>query len=84
MHIAWGSLGLVAVVSLAAAVAVIALVSFALVGLSARARTEPGGPDDGAAPPLSPTAGTAVAAVFDPTSFGPGVSESAIIIEALD
>jgi len=40
MGIAWGSLLMVCVVSLAAGVAVVALVAFALVGLSARA-TQP-------------------------------------------
>ena len=61
--IAWGSLGLVAVVSLVAAVAVTVLVSFALVGLAARASTV-GGPEDGAPTSrMSPATGTAVAAV---------------------
>ena len=58
MSIAWGSLGLVAVVSFTAAVVVIALVSFALVGLAARTPS-PDGPE----PALSPGAGTAVAGV---------------------
>ena len=62
MSIDWASLGLVAVVSLAAGVAVVALVSFALVGLSARVPPTPGGPEDGA-PTLSPAAGTAIAGV---------------------
>ena len=48
MHIAWGSLLVVFLVSFAAAVAVVALVSFALVSLS-------GSPDSGA------TTGTALA-----------------------
>jgi hypothetical protein len=63
MSIAWGSLLVVCVVSLAVGVAVVALVAFALVGLSARAARTVGGPDDGAAPPLSATTGTAVAAL---------------------
>jgi hypothetical protein len=59
MNIDWGSLGLVAVVSLAAAVAVVALVSFAFVGLSAREV-----PVEGAArSPLSPAVGATVAAI---------------------
>ncbi|MDD7938900.1 hypothetical protein PHK61_10770 [Actinomycetospora lutea] len=62
MSIDWGSLGLVVAVSLAAGVAVVVLVSFALVGLSAREHPRPGGPDDGA-PSLGPRAGTAVAVV---------------------
>ena len=62
MTMAWGSLLVVCVVSLAIGVAVVALVAFALVGLSARARVPAGGPDDGT-PSLSPTAGSAVAGV---------------------
>jgi hypothetical protein len=63
MEIAWGSLFLVFVVSLAVGVAVVAfvaLVAFALVGLSARQRALVGGPHDGAST-LSPGAGTAIA-----------------------
>ena len=59
MSIAWGSLLVVCVVSLAVGVAVVVLVAFALVGLSAR-RVPVGGPHDGA-PTLGPSAGTAVA-----------------------
>ena len=55
MTIAWGSLGLVAIVSFAAAIAVTALVSFGIVGLAARAPRA-----DGPEPALSPGAGTAV------------------------
>ena len=62
MHVAWGSLVIVCVVSLALGVAVVALVSFALVGLSARERAAVGGPHDGA-PALSAGVGTAVAAI---------------------
>jgi hypothetical protein len=58
MSVAWGSLGLVAIVSLAAAVVVTALVSFGIVGLAARA-PRPDGPE----PALSPQAGTAVGAM---------------------
>ncbi|MFP5020251.1 hypothetical protein [Pseudonocardia phyllosphaerae] len=68
MGIKWESLGLVSVVSLGVSVAVVALVSFALVGLSARASAKaaaanPGGPHDGAAPPLNANVGTAIAGV---------------------
>jgi hypothetical protein len=59
----WGSLGIVAAVSLAAGVAVVVLVALALVGLSARVRQPVGGPEDGAAPRLGAGAGTGVAAV---------------------
>jgi hypothetical protein len=58
--IAWGSLLMVCVVSLAVGVAIVVLVAFALVGLSARQRTPVGGPDDGA-PTLSSGTGTAIA-----------------------
>lgn len=57
MDIDWGSLAVVGVVSLAAAVAVVVLVAFALVGLSARTAPAEGGGT------LSPGAGTAVAAL---------------------
>jgi hypothetical protein len=60
MGIAWGSLAIVCVISLAVGVAVVALVAFALVGLSARAHVPAGGPDDGA-PTISPGAGIAIA-----------------------
>ncbi|GAA5131646.1 hypothetical protein [Pseudonocardia adelaidensis] len=63
MSIAWGSLLVVCVVSLAVGVAVVALVAFALVGLSARAAQPVGGPGDGARPPVSPAAGTTIAAI---------------------
>lgn len=62
MSIDWAALGLVVAVSLTAGVAVVLLVSLALVGLSARVRREPGGPDDGA-PTLGPRAGTVTAVV---------------------
>ena len=42
MHIAWGSLGIVLLVSLVAAVAVVTLVAFALVALSGRSVDSPG------------------------------------------
>ena len=60
MEIAWGSLFLVFVVSLAVGVAVVVLVALALVGLSARQRALVGGPHDGAST-LGPGAGTAIA-----------------------
>ncbi len=56
MNIAWGSLLIVLVVSLAASVLVVSLVSFALVGLGARAA----GLDTRPAT-MSPGTGTAVA-----------------------
>jgi hypothetical protein len=58
MSIAWGALGLVAIVSFAAAVVVTALVSFGIVGLAARS-PRPDGPE----PALSPSTGTAVSVV---------------------
>lgn len=61
MNIAWGSLLTVCVVSIAVGVAVVSLVAFALVGLSARAARPAGGPDDGAAPPVSAPGGTTIA-----------------------
>jgi hypothetical protein len=60
MTVAWGSLFLVFVVSLAVGVAVVVLVAFALVGLSTRQRALAGGPNDGA-PTLNPVTGTAIA-----------------------
>lgn len=63
MGIAWGSLFLVFVVSLAVGVMIVALVAFALVGLSARERAAVGGPHDGATSGLSASTGTAVAGV---------------------
>ena len=55
----WGALGLVGIVSLAVAVAVVVLVSFAIVGLSAPEHSL-GGTGTGA---ISPAAGTAIAAL---------------------
>jgi hypothetical protein len=60
MVIHWGSLLMVGIVSLAASVAVVVLVAFALVGLAARSGApRPGGGTSA----LSPAAGTAVACV---------------------
>jgi hypothetical protein len=65
MIINWGALGVVAVVSLVIGVLIVVLVSFALVGLSAR---EPDHPDEAlviarTGSGLSRTAGTVIAAV---------------------
>lgn len=65
MTINWGALGIVATVSLVIGVLVVALVSFALVGLSAR---EPGPTDEALSidrdrSGLAPATGTAIAAV---------------------
>ena len=62
MSIAWGSLLVVCVASLVIGVAVVVLVAFALVGLSARVHVPAGGPEDGA-PSLSPGAGSAIAGI---------------------
>jgi hypothetical protein len=59
MNIDWGSLGVVAIVSLAVSVAVVSLLAFAIVGLSAREHSLSGG--GSTAGVLSPSAGTAVA-----------------------
>ncbi|MFR9801154.1 hypothetical protein ACL02T_02495 [Pseudonocardia sp. RS010] len=56
MNIAWGALGTVVIAALVIGVAVIALVSFALVGLSARSRPSIAGRRG-----LGPATGTAVA-----------------------
>jgi hypothetical protein len=56
VNISWAALGTVVVVSLVVGVAVIALVAFALVGLSARSQPATVGRRG-----LSPAAGTAVA-----------------------
>ena len=71
MTINWGSLGIVAVVSLAVGVLVVVLVSLALVGLSAREAATHGEPVSADDTPIigrgsstmSPAAGTAVAGV---------------------
>jgi hypothetical protein len=71
MSINWGALGVVTLVSLAAGVLIVVLVSLALVGLSAREPSQEGelvSVDDTpiigrGGSDLSPAAGTAVAAV---------------------
>ena len=62
MGIAWGSLLIVCLISLAVGVAIVVLVAFALVGLSARVQVPAGGPEDGA-PTLSPGTGSAIAGI---------------------
>lgn len=67
MHINWGALLIVAFVSFGSAVGVVALIAFALLGLSARAGSTTAGhtgiAEDGSRIGLSPTAGTLVAAL---------------------
>jgi hypothetical protein len=58
VHIYWASLVTVAVVASAAALSVVLLVAFALVGLSARSVD---GPDGGDASGIRPGVGTAIA-----------------------
>ena len=60
MDIDWGSLAVVGIVSLGVSIAVVVLVAFALVGLSARDRTAA---PTGAGTALGPAAGTATAVV---------------------
>ena len=61
MHIDWATLAAIAVVSAAAALTVVLLVAFALVGLSASSGRRLEGPGDGGAPGRRPAAGTALA-----------------------
>lgn len=63
MYIDWASLIKVAVVAAAAALAVVLLVAFALVGLSARSGLPADGPDAGDASGIRPGVGTAIAAL---------------------
>ena len=63
MHIEWASLAGVAVVAAAAALTVVLLVAFALVGLSSRSASRVDGPDGDSAPGVHPAVGTAVAAL---------------------
>jgi hypothetical protein len=62
VHIAWGSLATIAVVAAAAALTVVLLVSFALVGLSAFSTDRTKGTGDGSAPGVQ-FAGRAIAAL---------------------
>jgi hypothetical protein len=62
VHIAWGSLAVIAVVAAAAALTVVLLVSFALVGLSAFSAERVEGARDGSVP-VARVAGRAVAAL---------------------
>ena len=59
MNIDWGSLGIVGIVSLAVSVVIVALVSFALVGFSAKEHAVAGTGSGG----LSPSAGQAIGVV---------------------
>ena len=61
MHIDWASLVAVAVVAAAAALTVVLLVAFALVGLSARPGLPADGPEGGDASGTRPGVGTAIA-----------------------
>jgi hypothetical protein len=61
VHIDWATLVTVAVVAAAAALSVVLLVAFALVGLSARSRLPVDGPDGGNASGTRPGVGTAIA-----------------------
>jgi len=61
VHIDWATLGAIAVVAAAAALAVSLLVALALVGWSARTRRAVDGPDDAGAPAMRAGPGTAVA-----------------------
>jgi len=63
MHIDWASLISIAVVAAASALALVMLVSLALVGLSIRSGYRTGGPAGWSAPGARPTLGTAVAAL---------------------
>jgi hypothetical protein len=61
VHIDWATLTTVAVIAAAAALTVVLLVAFALIGLSARSRRRVVGPDDSGVSGTHPAAGTAVA-----------------------
>ena len=63
MHIDWPTLAAIAVVATAAALTVVLLVSFALVGWSARGGRRVDGPDLGRAPGTHTATGVAVAAL---------------------
>jgi hypothetical protein len=61
VHIDWATSAEIAVVATAAALTVVLLVAFALVGLSAHSGHRVDGPDDGRVPGTHPAAGMAVA-----------------------
>jgi hypothetical protein len=61
VHIHWATLVAVAVVAAAAALTVVLLVSFAIVGLSARSRLPVGGPGGGETSGIRPRVGTSIA-----------------------
>ena len=61
MHIDWATLTTVAVIAAAAALTVVLLVAFALVGLSAGSGLPVDGPDGGDASGTHPGVGTAIA-----------------------
>jgi hypothetical protein len=61
VHIDWASLAEVAVVAAAAALTVVLLVAFALVGLSARSGLPVDGPNGGDTSRARPGVGTAIA-----------------------
>jgi hypothetical protein len=60
VHIDWATLAAIAVVAAAAALTVVLLVSFALVGSSARSGRRVDGPDRGGASGMQPAAGMVV------------------------
>jgi len=61
VHIDWATLAAIAFVAATAAVTVVLLVAFALVGLSARSGPQVDGPGDGAASGTHTLPGTALA-----------------------
>ena len=61
MHVDWVSLVTVAVIAAAAALTVVMLVAFAIVGLSARSRLPVDGPQGGDASGTRPRVGTSIA-----------------------
>jgi hypothetical protein len=61
VHIDWATLAAIAVVAAAATLAVVLLVAFALVGLSAASGRRVDGRGDGGGSAARPTAGTALA-----------------------
>ena len=61
MHVDWASLVAVAVIAAAAALTVVLLVAFAIVGLSARSGLPVGGPEGGDASCTRARVGTSIA-----------------------